>query len=45
MTLQVEEVITFQRTLTQKDVELFTKISGDEGIHHIASDEQERLVV
>lgn len=38
-------MITFARTFTKEDVELFTKISGDEGIHHIAPDEQGRLVI
>ncbi|WP_419959339.1 enoyl-CoA hydratase [Psychrobacillus sp. BM2] len=45
MSLKVGEVITFERTFTTKEVELFTKISGDEGIHHLTPDEQERLVV
>ncbi len=35
----------FARTFTLRDVELFTAISGDEGIHHISPDEQGRLVV
>jgi 3-hydroxybutyryl-CoA dehydratase len=45
MPLKVGDVITFQRTFTERDVELFTGISGDQGIHHITPDEQERLVV
>jgi 3-hydroxybutyryl-CoA dehydratase len=45
MTLKVGKIITFERTFTQEDVELFTKISGDEGIHHITPDEQGRLVI
>ncbi|URM32592.1 MaoC family dehydratase N-terminal domain-containing protein [Cytobacillus firmus] len=45
MPLNVGDVITFERTFTKRDVELFTKISGDEGIHHITPDEQGRLVV
>lgn len=45
MTLKVGEIITFERTFTKEDVELFTGISGDEGIHHISPDEQGRLVV
>lgn len=44
MVLKVGDVITFERTFTVKDVELFTEISGDEGIHHITPDEQGRLV-
>ena len=45
MSLQVGDRITFERTFTIEDVELFTKVSGDEGIHHLTPDEQGRLVV
>ncbi len=45
MPLKVGDIITFERTFTVRDVELFTEISRDEGIHHIAPDEQGRLVV
>lgn len=45
MRLQVGDVISFQRTFTKKDVELFVEISGDEGIHHLKPDEQGRLVI
>ncbi|MBS4191838.1 enoyl-CoA hydratase [Bacillus sp. FJAT-49705] len=45
MPLIVGDIITFERTFTVRDVELFTEISGDEGIHHITPDEQGRLVV
>src|SRR4051794_30395983 len=45
MPLKVGDIITFERTFTVRDVELFTEISGDEGIHHITPDEQGRLVV
>ncbi|MCM3576370.1 MaoC family dehydratase N-terminal domain-containing protein [Mesobacillus subterraneus] len=45
MTLQAGDIITFERTFTLRDVELFTEISGDEGIHHLTPDEQGRLVV
>ncbi|URT71547.1 MULTISPECIES: enoyl-CoA hydratase [Bacillaceae] len=45
MLLKVGNMITFERTFTKRDVELFTEISGDEGIHHITPDEQGRLVV
>ncbi|MBT2684698.1 MaoC family dehydratase N-terminal domain-containing protein [Bacillus sp. ISL-37] len=45
MTLQVGDIITFKRTFTTRDVELFTEISGDEGIHHLTPDEQGRLIV
>ncbi|MDR6121260.1 3-hydroxybutyryl-CoA dehydratase [Bacillus sp. SLBN-46] len=45
MPLKVGDIITFERTFTVRDVELFTEVSGDEGIHHITPDEQGRLVV
>lgn len=45
MSLQVGDRITFERTFTAEDVELFTKVSGDEGSHHMTPDEQGRLVV
>lgn len=45
MSITIGDVISFERTFTKEDVELFSKISGDEGIHHLAPDEQGRLVV
>lgn len=45
MSLKEGEVISFKRTFTKRDVEVFTEISGDEGIHHITPDEQGRLVI
>lgn len=45
MSLKVGEIISFERSFTRKDVEMFTKLSGDEGIHHLTPDEQGRLVV
>ncbi|WP_462409436.1 hotdog domain-containing protein [Neobacillus sp. Marseille-QA0830] len=45
MSLKVGDIITFERTFTVRDVELFTEISGDEGVHHITPDEQGRLVI
>jgi len=45
MLLKIGEIITFKRTFTERDVELFTEISRDEGIHHMTPDEQGRLVV
>ncbi|MEK5068418.1 hotdog domain-containing protein [Sporosarcina sp. FSL K6-1508] len=45
MPLKVGDIITFERTFTVRDVELFIEISGDEGIHHMTPDEQGRLVV
>jgi 3-hydroxybutyryl-CoA dehydratase len=45
MPLKVGDIITFERTFKVRDVELFTEISGDEGIHHITPDEQGKLVI
>ncbi|WP_174615578.1 hotdog domain-containing protein [Virgibacillus ihumii] len=45
MTLQEGDIITFERTFTMEDVELFTRISGDEGTHHLTPDEQGRVVI
>ena len=45
MALQVGEKITFERKFTTEDVELFTRVSKDEGVHHITPDEQGRFVV
>ncbi|MEI4830964.1 MULTISPECIES: enoyl-CoA hydratase [Bacillus] len=45
MELQVGEKITFERTFTKEDVVLFTKVSKDQGIHHVTPDEQGRFVV
>ncbi|MFJ7679035.1 MaoC family dehydratase N-terminal domain-containing protein [Peribacillus sp. NPDC097198] len=45
MSLKAGDIITFERTFTVRDVELFTEISGDEGNHHITPDEQGRLVI
>jgi 3-hydroxybutyryl-CoA dehydratase len=45
VSLNVGDFIIFERTFTKRDVELFTEISGDEGIHHLTPDEQGRVVV
>ncbi|QDQ02511.1 enoyl-CoA hydratase [Lysinibacillus fusiformis] len=45
MSLKVGDIITFERTFTETDVELFTTISCDHGIHHLTPDERGKLVV
>jgi 3-hydroxybutyryl-CoA dehydratase len=45
MALKEGDIISFERTFTKEDVELFTKVSGDKGNHHITPDEQGRLVI
>lgn len=45
MSLKVGDIIRFERSFSERDVELFTEISGDEGDHHKTPDEQGKLVV
>ncbi|MGV3487672.1 MAG: FAS1-like dehydratase domain-containing protein [Tuberibacillus sp.] len=45
MSLNAGDVIIFERTFTKEDVATFTKVSQDEGRHHIHPDEQGRLVI
>lgn len=45
MNLKVGDIIRFERMFTKEDVEMFTKVSWDEGDHHIHPDEQGRLVI
>lgn len=45
MPLKVGDIIKFKRTFEIEDVELFTKVSGDEGSHHVTPDEQGRLII
>lgn len=45
MPLEVGDIITFERTFKREDVKLFTKVSGDEGSHHVTPDEQGRLII
>ncbi len=43
--MKVGDSLAWQRTFTQQDVELFRQVSGDQGVHHVARDEQGRLLV
>jgi 3-hydroxybutyryl-CoA dehydratase len=45
LSLKVGDIITFERSFTAEDVDLFIKVSGDEGSHHVTPDEQGRLVI
>lgn len=45
MDLSVGSKISFRRTFTKEDVETFTKVSWDEGTHHITPDDKGRLVI
>jgi acyl dehydratase len=42
--MKIADIITWQRLFTEEDIRLFGKLSGDEGIHHIQTDEQGRLM-
>jgi len=43
--MQVGDTTSWERTFTEEDVRLFGELSGDQGIHHVESDEQGRLMV
>jgi 3-hydroxybutyryl-CoA dehydratase len=43
--LKIGDIIRFERMFTKEDVEMFTKVSWDEGNHHIHPDELGRLVI
>lgn len=45
MSLTEGDIISFERSFTKADIELFTKNSRDEGNHHLTPDEEGRLVV
>ena len=45
MPLNAGDTITFERNFTVDDVNLFTKVSGDEGSHHLNPDEHGRLII
>jgi len=42
--MQVGDVRSWQRTFTEEDIRLFSRVSGDEGIHHMEYDERGRLM-
>lgn len=43
--MQAGDITAWERTFTVEDVQLFAQLSGDQGVHHVASDEQGRLLV
>ncbi|MCM3736341.1 enoyl-CoA hydratase [Bacillus cytotoxicus] len=43
--MKVGEMLTFKKLFTREDVELFSKISGDAGDHHVVPDEHGRVMV
>jgi 3-hydroxybutyryl-CoA dehydratase len=42
--MNVGDAITWKRTFTEEDIRLFGRLSGDEGNHHIQTDQQGRLM-
>jgi 3-hydroxybutyryl-CoA dehydratase len=42
--MQVGDKLSWSRTFTEEDIHLFSKLSGDEGEHHLLADEQGRLM-
>ncbi|HVF49731.1 MAG TPA: MaoC family dehydratase N-terminal domain-containing protein [Pyrinomonadaceae bacterium] len=43
--MRVNDVFTCERTFTVEDVREFSRLSGDEGTHHLSADERGRLMV
>jgi acyl dehydratase len=43
--IAIGDVRTHSRTFTEKDVRLFARVSGDEGVQHMEPDEQGRIWV
>ena len=43
--MKVGDVIAWERTFTEDDIQLFSRLSGDQGEHHVVPDEQGRLMV
>ncbi|HEY0756230.1 MAG TPA: MaoC family dehydratase N-terminal domain-containing protein [Ktedonobacteraceae bacterium] len=43
--MQVGDLTSWERTFTIEDVQRFSEISGDQGIHHVQTDGQGRLLV
>jgi 3-hydroxybutyryl-CoA dehydratase len=43
--VKVGDVKSWARTFTAADIELFNRVSGDQGVQHVTPDEQGRLMV
>jgi 3-hydroxybutyryl-CoA dehydratase len=43
--MRIGDIVSWERTFTADDIRLFNNLSGDEGVHHVAPDEQGRLMV
>jgi 3-hydroxybutyryl-CoA dehydratase len=42
--MKVGDTLSWRRTFTEEDIRLFIQVSGDGGAHHLAPDEQGRLM-
>ena len=42
--MNVGDAITWKRTFTEEDIRMFGGLSGDQGVHHVQTDEQGRLM-
>lgn len=45
MTIKIGDIVSWERTFTEKDIQLFNRVSGDEGVHHVTPDKHGRLMV
>ncbi len=45
MNMQVGDTLSWERTFTEEDIDLFTRLSGDAGTHHVERDQAGRLMV
>lgn len=43
--MQIGDTSSWERTFTIEDVQLFARVSGDQGIHHMQPDAQGRMLV
>jgi 3-hydroxybutyryl-CoA dehydratase len=43
--MKIGDRISWRRTFTEDDVRQFNQMSGDQGVHHVAPDQQGRLMV
>jgi len=42
--MEAGDKLSWSRTFTEEDIRLFSKLSGDEGVHHLVPDEKGRLM-
>ena len=43
--MKIGDIVSWERKFTEEDIQLFNSGSGDQGVHHVAPDEQGRLMV